>query len=169
MTCYLAATRRWITRTKLTPPPPPHAGPSENNAILEDQLKTHRRRQTQTKKTKKRRQTHADLNILRGHAAPPATPSAACRPVSMLRFFFTHFCGTQTHQHSRGHTKGSCRNTKHTLPVLYLFVFYSLSCQHGEDIKQRRAVDKIRSALPHSVNFSSKGKVTPCYRKSNFP
>lgn len=51
MTCYLAATRRWITRTKLPPPLPPHTGPSENNAILEDQLKTHRRRQTQTKKT----------------------------------------------------------------------------------------------------------------------
>lgn len=74
MTCYLAATRRWITRTKLTPPPPlPHAGPSENNAILEDQLKTHRRRQTQTKK-KKGRQTHTDLNILREHAAPTSPP-----------------------------------------------------------------------------------------------
>lgn len=61
MTCYLAAKRRWITRSKQMLPP--HTGPSENNVILEDQLKR-RQRQTQTK----RKLTHTDLNILHGHA-----------------------------------------------------------------------------------------------------
>lgn len=96
MTCYLAATRRWITRTKLTPSPP-HTGPSENNAILEDQLKTHRRRQTQTTK-KKNADKHALILIYctdMQRPPPPATPSAACRPVNTRKhgrapFFFLY-------------------------------------------------------------------------------
>lgn len=61
MTCYMAAKRRWITRSKQMLPP--HTGPSENNVILKDQLKC-AQRQTQTK----HRLTHTDLNILHGRA-----------------------------------------------------------------------------------------------------
>lgn len=61
MTCYMAAKRRWITRSKQMLPP--HTGPSENNVILEDQLKR-TQRQTQTKHWL----THTDLNILHGRA-----------------------------------------------------------------------------------------------------
>lgn len=133
MTCYLAATRRWITRTKLTPPPPPHAGPSENNAILEDQLKTHRRWQTQTsKKKKKRRQTHTDLNILRGHAAPTATPSAACRPVNMLLFFYTLLRDTEAPTQPRTHKRILPEHKTHIAGALFVCVlFFELPARRG--------------------------------------
>lgn len=139
MTCYLAATRRWITRTKLTPPPP-HAGPSENNAILEDQLKTHRRRQTQTKKTKKRRQTHADLNILRGHAAPPTTPSAACRPVSMLLFFlYTLLRNTDAPTQPWTHKRILPEHKTHIAGALFVCVlFFELPARRGHQTAKSR-------------------------------
>lgn len=113
MTCYMAAKRRWITRSKQMLPP--HTGPSENNVILQDQLK-HTQRQTQTK----HRLTHTDLNILHGRA-PPATQTHTHEYTP-----FIYFHSTQTHKiQPQTHNGILLAHKTHIIQALFVCVLFS--------------------------------------------
>lgn len=123
MTCYLAAKKRWITRSKQMLPP--HTGPSENNVILEDQLKC-RQRQTS------RRLTHTD-HILHRHA-PCLSVTHIYTHTHANTHKYTPFissCGPHPHTSRRRHTMGFCWNTRHTMSELYLFVLFSELLSQG--------------------------------------
>lgn len=136
MTCYLAAKKRWITRSKQMLPP--HTGPSENNVILEDQLKC---RQTDTNKP----QTNTHWSPYIAQTCPLLVGYTHTNTHRYTSFISS--CSPHPHTYSCRHSVGFCWNT-HTMSELYLFVFYSLSCYRREDITQHRVVDKISFVCP---------------------